>query len=137
MDSTGTRIWYHASVRDISGSVLMGIPERCALQLAHCDILAAFMNKHITGGLSMPLLCHGRVTRKIRGGGGATHSVQLVNHTMETVDETSWERSSAPNAAVNELLAILKQLPTARRGHSLRVLGGHPAGPGLRDTHLL
>ena len=47
VDSSGTRIWYHASVRDISGSVLMGIPERCALQLAQCDDTAAFITNQI------------------------------------------------------------------------------------------
>ena len=142
-DSKGTRIWYHTTVRDISGSVVMGIPERCALQLAQCDSMAAFMNNHSTGGLNMPLLCHARVSRKIRDMDGASQSVQFVNHTLETVEATNWERNSAPNAASNDVLTILNNCPQHDEGihfafladirpdpvYGIRIVYGDSEGP--------
>ena len=85
-DSTGTRIWHHTTVRDISGSVAMANPERCALQLAQCDSMAAPMNAHSTGGLNMPILCHAHVSGSIRGSDGATQSAQCVSHTLQAVE---------------------------------------------------
>ena len=31
LDTSGNRIWYRVALRDMSGSVLLGIPQRCAL----------------------------------------------------------------------------------------------------------
>ncbi len=37
LDTSGDRLWYHVPLRDVSGSVLMGILQRCALILANCS----------------------------------------------------------------------------------------------------
>ncbi len=49
VDSSGGRIWYRVPLRDISGSVLMGIPQRCALVLVRCSTMEEFTAKHEAG----------------------------------------------------------------------------------------
>ena len=64
----------------------------------------------------MPLLCQARVSRVLRAKDGATQPVSFVNHTLEMVDPVSWQRSSAPNAAFNDVLAILNNCPPHSEG---------------------
>ena len=56
VDSSGNRLWYRVPFRDISGAVSVGVPERCALQLANCATTEEFKKKHANGELQMPLL---------------------------------------------------------------------------------
>ena len=72
LDPSGARLWYRVALRDVSGSVLMGIPQRCAFALANCSSLDEFTKKHAAGELNMPLLCQARVSRVLRGKDGAT-----------------------------------------------------------------
>ena len=37
LDTSGNHIWYRVALRDMSGSVLVGIPQRCAFVLAGCS----------------------------------------------------------------------------------------------------
>ena len=135
--STGTRIWYHTTVRHISGSVLMGIPECCALQLAQCDNMAACMTTHRTGGLHMPLLCHARVSRSIRDRDGAAQPAQLVNHTLEMVEAFSCDANSAPNAAPTDVLGILENCPQHGEGIRFAFLADIRPAPIQRHAHRL
>ena len=116
VDNSGERLWYRVLLRDVSGSVLMGIPQRCALVLANCSSMEEFTKKHADGELNMPLLCQARVSRVLRGTDGATQPVKFVNHTLEMVEPVSWQPSSAPNAAFTEVLAILKNCPPHDEG---------------------
>ena len=99
LDTSGTHIWYRAALRDMSGSVQVGIPQRCAFVLAGCSTKEEFSKKHAAGELNMPLLCHARVSRSVRTNDGASPPVAYVNHTAETVEPVSWAAISAPNAA--------------------------------------
>ena len=63
----------------------------------------------------MPLRCQARVSRVLRVKDGATQPV-FVNHTLETVEAVSWQPSSAPNAAFNDVLAILNICPAHDEG---------------------
>ena len=56
LDPSGNHIWYRVALRDMSGSVLLGIPQRCAFVLAGCSTKEEFSNKHAAGDLNMPLL---------------------------------------------------------------------------------
>ena len=116
LDGSASRIWYHVPLRDISGSVLMGIPQRCALVLARCSTMEEFMVKHEAGELNMPLLCHARISRSIREKDGASQPVQFVNHTLEMVEPVSWRATSAPNAAFTAVLGILNNCPQHDEG---------------------
>ena len=64
----------------------------------------------------MPLLCQARVSRVLRGKDGASEPVTFVNHTLEMVEAVSWQPSSAPNAAFDDVLAILKNCPAHDQG---------------------
>ena len=110
-DSSGTHIWYRVPLRDTSGSVQVGIPQRSAFVLAQCCTKEEFERKHAAGELNMPLLCHVRVSRSVRQG-----VVAYVNHTVETVEPVSWATSSAPNAAYNDVLGILNNCPEHDQG---------------------
>eukprot|EP00974_Lingulodinium_polyedra_P051351 4938801-Lingulodinium_polyedra.AAC.1 len=76
-DSTGERIWFRTHVRDASGSVLVGVPQRNALSLASCVNKDEFKQKHVEAELNWPLLCHARVSRTVREStpGGASQPV--------------------------------------------------------------
>ena len=80
VDKNGERLWYRVPLRDVSGSVLMGIPQRCALVLANCSSMDEFTKKHAAGALNMPLLCQARVSRVLRGKDGASQPVTFVDH---------------------------------------------------------
>jgi len=116
VDASGERIWYVVPLRDISGSVLMGIPQRNAFALARCSTKEEFTKKHAAGGLNMPLLCHARVSRRVRTQTFAFQPVTYVNYTLEAVEPVSWDLSSAPNAAYSNVLAILNTCPAHDEG---------------------
>ena len=60
------RVWYKIRARDVSGAIQVGMPQRNALSLASCNTVEEFLEKHASGQLNMPLLCHARVSRSIR-----------------------------------------------------------------------
>ena len=119
----GERIWFVATVRDISGSTRLGIPQRCALPLAKCDSKEDFIAKHERGELNTPLLCQVRVSRVVRpkdADGASQPSIgsksSYVNTTIESIEPVTWEPSSAPNAAFTDILSILKICPASAEG---------------------
>ena len=63
----GGRLWFLTELRDSSGNLTVGIPQRCALQLANVPDQETFIAKHAAGELNFPLLCHVRVYRSIKG----------------------------------------------------------------------
>ena len=127
LDSSGGRVWFRVPMRDASGAAQMGVPQRCALTLAGCASKDEFVQKHAAGGLNMPLLCHARVSRNVRGPasggasqestqGGASQPATYVNHNVEVVESVSWDRLSAPNAAYKDVLSILNNCPPHDEG---------------------
>jgi len=119
LESTGERLFYRVYVRDPSGSVLLGIPQRIALLLASCDTKEQFLRKHEEGALNHPLLCHARISRTVRLGSSGSGSFQpttFVNHTLEQVEVVAWAPASAPNAAYQEILNMLNKCPAHNDG---------------------
>ena len=110
-------------LRGISGSVVVGIPQRTAFALAHCSTHDEFTAKHTPRDLSMPLLCHTHVSRVLRtkdGEDGASQPAEFVNHNLELVEPVSWDTKSAPNAAFTSVLGILNNCPRHNEGiHSV------------------
>lgn len=127
LDGSGSRVWIRTPGRDASGAAQMGVPQRCALALASCASKDEFLQKHAAGGLNMPLLCHARISRNVRGPaaegasqestqGGASQPATYVNHNVEAVEPVSWDPLSAPNAAYNDVLSILNNCPPHDEG---------------------
>ena len=124
---SGDRVWLVTPVRDNSGPVSVGIPQRCALELAKVQDKDTFTERHAAGELNFPLLCHARISRTKReaeakdcasqpvGTGSASRKI-YVNHTLEAVEPVSWDPSSAPNAAYSDVLAILNNCPPNDEG---------------------
>ena len=117
LDSSQTRVWYHATVRDATGSALAGMPQRNAFKLASTTTLPDFRDKHQQGALNMPLFCHARLTRTLRANtAGASQpsgsqGASFVNAVIEDIEPVSWDPASAPNAACNDVLHILNNCP--------------------------
>ena len=65
-DNSGERIWFITTLRDNTGPVSVGVPQRVALQLAKVSGVPEFLEKHKTCKLNMPLLSHVRVSRTER-----------------------------------------------------------------------
>ena len=125
---TESRIWFRSRVRDNSGSVEVGIPEKAAFSLASVTSKDAFLQKHQDGSLGFPLLCHVRISRSTReNSGGAVQSAVYVNHVVEAIEIVAWNPESAPNISYEDVLG--EQLPTAQRGHPIRVSARHPTRP--------
>ena len=98
----------------MSGSVVLGIPQRCANKIAACADKDEFLKKHKTGQLNIPLLCHVRVSRTVRQ--SKDGALTFVNHTLEGVEFVTWEPQSAPNAAYTDVLSILNNCPEHDQG---------------------
>ena len=126
---SGDRVWFVTPLRDNSGPVSVGIPQRCALELAKVQDKDTFTERHAAGELNFPLLCHARISRTKRGAeakdgasqpvgfwGGFWCRLIYVNHTLEAVEPVSWDPSSAPNAAYSDVLAILNNCPPNDEG---------------------
>ena len=136
-ESTSGRIWYRAEAMDSSGSVVLGISQRVALELAGGATKDEFLARHAAGSLNMPLLIHARVSRTTRGApsegeasqaaasqdyrgpssqSGASQPAMYVNHNLEALLPVSWEPSSAPNAAYVDILSVLNICPAHDNG---------------------
>ena len=96
---SGDRVWFVTPLRDNSGPVSVGIPQRCALELAKVQDKDTFTERHAAGELNFPLLCHARISRTKREKGGASQPAGTgsasgkiyVNHTLEEVEPVSWK----------------------------------------------
>ena len=138
------RVWYKIRARDVSGAIQVGMPQRNALSLASCNTVEEFLEKHASGQLNMPLLCHARVSRSISmpgverstslsqsarrrlvltsNAGGPVAATQLlhhscyVNYTVEAVEPVSWKLGSQPNASYDQVLGILNNCPPHGEG---------------------
>ena len=51
LDKDGGRIFFRIVLRDASGAVSVGIPQRVALPLAKCASMEEFLSKHAAGEL--------------------------------------------------------------------------------------
>lgn len=112
-DASGTRIWYLAQLRDVSGATTVGMPERIALRLASCTSAERFIGRHADNSLNMPLLCHVRLSKSTRT---SDSGVVFINYIVEEVAEVSYELSSAPNAAYEDLVKLLNMCPAHNEG---------------------
>jgi len=119
----GDRIWFLTQLRDNSGNVTVGIPQRCALELGKATDKNEFIEKHAAGELNFPLLCHARVCRTTReeetpskGKDELRQKKIYVNHQVEAVEPVTWDPSSAPNATYKDVLAILNNCPPNEEG---------------------
>ena len=107
----GNRIWFLAKTRDMSGNVRMGCPQKVALELASADDTQAFTQKHSSNSLGFPLFVHARVTRSVKQGSGQNAGKEFVAHTLRELETVKWTKKEAPNASINDLLAILNNMP--------------------------
>ena len=88
LDTSGNHTWCRVAVRDMSGSVLLGIPQRCALVLAGYSTKEEFSKKHAAGELNMPLLCHARVSRSVRTKDGLVSCVVSAQRSLTLDSQT-------------------------------------------------
>ena len=122
LDSSHTRVWYHATARDASGSALAGMPQRNAFKLTGATGFPDFCDKHQQGTLNTPLFCHARLSRTLRAKTsgasqpGASQEASFVNMVIEDIEPVSWNPASAPNAAYNDVLHILNNCPRHDEG---------------------
>ena len=68
LNIAGSRVWYLATGRDVSGAVSLSMSETHALALSGASDKEEFQRKHSEGALNMPLFCHARVSRTMRDG---------------------------------------------------------------------
>ena len=125
-DPTGERLWFRTSLRDTSGAVTVGIPQKIALELANCASMQAFLDRHATGDLNLPLLSHVRITRTYKEATSGAISA-YVNHTVASVEPMHWSPTAAPNAAYREILSVLNHCPPHEEGLAFAFLDDiHP-----------
>jgi hypothetical protein len=134
LEKSGQRLWYIASARDVSGAASLGVTEKCAFKLSSVAGLVDFQTKHQQGALNMPLFCHMRVSRSLRGDTagasqpsasdiGAFPGAAYVSHVLEDVEPVTWDPKSAPNASYNDVLHILNNCPGHDEGILFAFLG--------------
>ncbi len=120
MHKTESRLWFHVSLHDVSGEVTVGIPQRCALMLAHCSTVEEFKAKHAAGELKFPLLCQTRISRNLRPKDGPTTGTgepeYLVNHNLEQVEPVNWLPGTVPIASFSDILPVLNNCPAHAQG---------------------
>ena len=126
------RIWFIGKLREFSGCVDVGVPERIALQLTGLD-KASFLDAHASGTLQFPLLCNMRVSRTISSGAsGSSGAYSLgilgssgasqpstktfVNTTIQEAKPVDWSNNMVPNAAYQDVLSLLNVLPRNEEG---------------------
>ena len=128
-DKSKTRLWYQACCRDVTGSVIIGIPQDLLLILSRVPTMDDFLEKHQDGTLAFPLFCTARVQRSVRGSaGGASQpsgsqgstdgdGPRYVNLVMCQVAAMPWAaKLSAPNASCIQCLQVLEALPRQEEG---------------------
>ena len=153
LNSSGERVWFLTPLRDISGSMQLGMSQRAAFAISGCQDKENFARKAAAGELNLPLLCQVRISRNLRPSstgalqpGGSSQSVgasqpgAFVNHILEAVEPVSWDPCSAPNAAYIGVLGILNNCPAHDEGILFAFLEDIRSDPyyGMRleyDTH--
>ena len=125
-DASGSRIWYNVQLRDASGSVQVGVPERIALSLSGSKDKDEFLQKHATGSLNMPLLCHVRISRSYKK---VDSGNVFVNHIIEDAESVTYNVESAPNLSFMSLIGILNQCPPHNEGLLFAYLNDISADP--------
>ena len=116
-DPSGERVWFRTPLRDASGATTAGIPQKLALELANCESMQAFLDRHAAGELNLPLLCHVRITRTYKEvSGGASQPTRYVNHTVASVTPMHWSPIAAPNEAYRDVLSVLNLCPPHEEG---------------------
>ena len=118
LDKSGSRIWFLADVRDASGAISVGVPERIALQLAHCRDKEEFTKMHAAGLVKFPLFCNLRISRDVKPSGATlsqssseSSSPSYISHVIEDAEPVDWTPASAPNAAYSKILEVLSLCP--------------------------
>ena len=127
MDKAGQRIWFLTKLSDITGSVQVAVPERCALALANCPGKEEFIQAHNAGQLQFPLFHNVRLSRTTKStsasepgvatpasqevGGSQGNTSMYVDHMLEEVRAVGWSGEDAPNAAYMDVVKILSQCP--------------------------
>ena len=119
------RIWFTTKLRELSGSAEVGVPERVALYLTGLD-RASFIEAQASNTLQFPLLCNVRVSRSVSqptsGSSGAAQPDGLgvqktfVNSIIQEAAPVNWNNKVAPNAAYDNVLALLNDLPRNEEG---------------------
>ena len=118
------RIWFITKFRDFGGVAEASVTEKVALQLTGLD-RTGFMEAHASGTLQFPLLCNLRVSRAtatpaaVSGAsqpGAAADTRTFVNHVIQEAMPIDWNSKMAPNAAYENLLAVLNTLPGNEEG---------------------
>ena len=105
----GERLWFRTPLRDASGATTVGVPQKLALELANCESMQAFVDRHAAGELNLPLLCHVRITRTCKEGSGG--AAKYVNHTVASAVPMQWSPIAAPNEAYRAVLSVLNLCP--------------------------
>ena len=130
------RIWFITKLRDNSGSAEVGVSERVALQLTGLTH-AGFIDAHASGTLQFPLLCNVRLSRAVSTGqSGASQPGTFVNSAIQEAVPVNWNNNMEPNAAYENVLAILNDLPRNEEGLNFAFLSDIEADPhsGFRLT---
>jgi len=130
------RIWFITKVRDNSGSAEVGVPERVALHLTGLE-KQAFIDAHAASTLQFPLLCNMRVSRQVSPGqSGASQPGTFVNTVIQDAQTVNWSNKMEPNAAYENVLAMLNDLPRNEEGLNFAFLSDIEADPhsGFRLT---
>ena len=130
------RIWFITKLRDTSGAAEVGVPERVALQLTGLGH-AGFMEAHASSTLQFPLLCDMRVSRSVSTGqSGASQPGTFVNTVIQDAVPVNWNNRMEPNAAYENVLAMLNDLPRNEEGLNFAFLSDIEADPhsGFRLT---
>ena len=108
-DPSGERVWFRTPLRDASGATTVGVSQKVALELANCESMQAFLDRHAAAELNLPLLCHVRITRTYKEvSGGASQPTRYVNHTVASVTPMQWSPIAAPNEAYRDVLPTRK-----------------------------
>ena len=117
VDSSGTRVWYQAKARDLSGMAVCGMPQRNAFKLSQTTNLSEFQEKYNQGALNMPLFCHARLSRTVRENtSGNPQQGPYINSMIEEIEPVLWNLKSAPNEAFADVLNILNNCPRHDEG---------------------
>ena len=134
LDAPQQRIWYLAQLRDVSGATTVWMPERHALKLASCTSVTHFREAHETDSITMPLLCHARLSRSPRTSDSGTF---LANYIVEDIAPVSYTLASAPNAAYEDLVNLLNMCPSHNEGVVFAYLSDIHADPhyGFQVTY--
>ena len=135
----GERIWFVTTIKDITGSCQVGIPEKVALDLSRLRTKEDFEFHHEQGTLHFPLFVNVRLTRTTRSPNGSARGAaspgsqssassesqrpMFVSMHVEDAKEVAISGDDAPNAAFTAQLDILKECPVHEEALLVASLG--------------